>query len=159
MRERLYRLDAVVQPPAPPGAWRLAEPGDGALIDRWSTGFAEDTGVESGESIGRDLASRVGDGRVFLWVDGGEPVSLTATAQPIGGVVRVGPVYTPPDRRGRGFASALVAVVSQHALDAGNDCCTLFTDLDNPTSNRIYQAVGYRPICDVGMHEFTISEP
>jgi predicted GNAT family acetyltransferase len=64
-------------------------------------------------------------------------------------------VYTPPERRGRGYATALVAVVSQRALDAGAAACSLYTDLANPTSNKIYDAVGYRPVRDVTRYRFS----
>jgi predicted GNAT family acetyltransferase len=77
------------------------------------------------------------------------------TTMPAGGVVRIGPVYTPPRYRKRGYAGALVAAASQRALDNGAAACSLYTDLANPTSNKIYQAVGYRPICDVTMYQFT----
>ena len=63
-------------------------------------------------------------------------------------------VYTPPNLRRRGYASACVAALSQHLLDTGWDFCCLFTDLANPTSNAIYQQIGYRPVCDVDMFQF-----
>jgi predicted GNAT family acetyltransferase len=65
--------------------------------------------------------------------------------------VRIGPVYTPPEARNRGYASALVAAISQAQLDAGRRFCFLFTDLANPTANHIYQAIGYEPVRDVDM--------
>ncbi|MEQ7125455.1 GNAT family N-acetyltransferase [Actinopolymorpha sp. B11F2] len=97
---------------------------------------------------------RVGERRAYLWEDGGEPVSYVGATNPAGGIVRVAPVYTPTDRRGRGYASALVAGVSQAALDAGATACSLYTDLANPTSNKIYAAVGYHPVCDVTNYRF-----
>jgi predicted GNAT family acetyltransferase len=69
-------------------------------------------------------------------------------------VVRISTVYTPPALRGRGYASAMVAAASQHALDGGAAACTLNTDLANPTSNKIYQAVGYRPVRDTQIWRF-----
>jgi len=63
-------------------------------------------------------------------------------------------VYTPPEFRGRGYASALVAALSQAMLDAGYHFCTLFTDLANPTSNHIYQAIGYQPVCDTDEYDY-----
>ena len=68
--------------------------------------------------------------------------------------MRVGPVYTPPELRGRGYATTLTAAVSQDQLDQGRRFVTLFTDLANPTSNRIYQAIGYRPVRDVDVVAF-----
>jgi predicted GNAT family acetyltransferase len=63
-------------------------------------------------------------------------------------------VYTPPQHRGRGYASALTAAASQDQLDRGHRYCFLFTDLSNPTSNKIYQSIGYEPVCDVDMYRF-----
>ena len=63
--------------------------------------------------------------------------------------IGVGGVYTPPELRRRGYASSCVAALSQRLLDAGFEYCTLYTDLSNPTSNDIYQQIGYRPVGDV----------
>jgi predicted GNAT family acetyltransferase len=68
--------------------------------------------------------------------------------------VRIGPVYTPPDLRGRGYASALTAELSAELLAGGRDYCFLYTDLANPTSNRIYQAIGYEFVCESAEYAF-----
>jgi predicted GNAT family acetyltransferase len=88
-----------------------------------------------------------------------EPVSFLGVTAPLGGVVRIGPVYTPPEHRARGYASALVAAVSQAALDDGVMICSLYTDLANPTANRIYAAVGYRPVGDFTIYAFAAPQP
>lgn len=150
--ERLHRLDAVTVPPAPPGGWRPAGAGDRDLLVRWSESFDAEVGLVAGGDAGRAMDARLAAGRAFVWEDG-EVVSYVATSG--SGVVRIGPVYTPPERRGRGYASALVAAVSQRALDDGAQLCMLYTDLANPTSNRIYAAVGYRPIGDAVVYRFT----
>ena len=85
-----------------------------------------------------------------LWEDG-EVVSLTGVGSLTPNGVRIGPVYTPPEARNRGYASALVATASQEQLEAGRRFCFLFTDLANPTSNHIYQTIGYEPVRDVDM--------
>ena len=95
----------------------------------------------------------IDEGNVHLWVDAG-PVSLAARGRRLPHGSSVGPVYTPPDKRGRGYASACVAALSQAILDGGADYCTLFTDLANPTSNRIYQRLGYQPLCDFTEYRF-----
>ena len=69
--------------------------------------------------------------------------------------IRIGPVYTPPELRGHGYASNLVAGVTQRQLDAGRDYVFLFTDLANPTSNKIYQDIGYQPVNDIDEWDFT----
>jgi predicted GNAT family acetyltransferase len=69
--------------------------------------------------------------------------------------MRVSWVYTPPEQRGHGYASALVAALTEQLLAAGNRCCFLYTDLANPTSNGIYQRIGYQPVCDAGHYTFS----
>ena len=85
--------------------------------------------------------------RVFFWVDP-RPVAMAAWAGPTPSGVRVNFVYTPPESRGRGYASMLAASLSKHLLDTGRKFCCLFTDLANPTSNSIYQRIGYRLVSD-----------
>ena len=95
-----------------------------------------------------------GRGRtLYLWEDG-EVVSLAGIGSPTPNGLRIGPVYTPPERRRHGYASALVAAMSQAALDAGRRFCFLFTDLANPTSNHVYQSIGYEPVRDVDVWWF-----
>ncbi len=154
MRQRLFRLDAVTMPPAPPGGWRVAGPGERDLLVAWTEVFEVEAGSGATGTAGQSVDMRLAGGRAFVWVDGAA-VSFLGTTAPASGVVRVGPVYTPPDRRRRGYASALVAAVSQHALDAGAALCTLYTDLANPTSNKIYAAVGYRPVSEVTAYSFS----
>jgi predicted GNAT family acetyltransferase len=79
-------------------------------------------------------------------------VSSFGGATPSG--IRIGPVYTPPELRGRGYASALVAELTRRLIAGGRQFCFLFTDLANPTSNSIYQRVGYRPVTDVNLWVF-----
>jgi predicted GNAT family acetyltransferase len=83
-----------------------------------------------------------------VWEVGGIPVSLAGVTRTVAGMVRVGPVYTPPALRRRGYAGAATAAVSQAALDAGARVVVLYTDLANPTSNALYQRLGYHPVED-----------
>jgi uncharacterized protein len=113
--------------------------------------FGEADAVSIVADADRWLARR---GRsLHLWEDG-DVVSLAGTGGRTPNGIRIGPVYTPPDARRRGYASALVAAVSQAELDAGRRFCFLFTDLHNPTSNHIYQAIGYTPVRDVEAYAF-----
>jgi len=146
LQERIFRLDRVIPPRPAPGRCREAEERDRAVLTAWCAAFtAEATpGAPSGdpaEAADRFLR-RVG--RVaYLWEDAGEVVALGGAGGETPRGIRIGPVYTPPDRRGRGYASNLVAEVSQRHLDAGRSFCFLFTNLANPTSNHIYQSIGY----------------
>ncbi|HEV8402488.1 MAG TPA: GNAT family N-acetyltransferase [Candidatus Limnocylindrales bacterium] len=159
--ERIFRLTEV-RPPAPvPGRVRAAEPADRPLVLAWIDAFMrealEPTDPADVAAMTDRWLARRGRG-LHLWEDGAV-VSLAGIGSPTPHGVRVGPVYTPPDRRGRGYASALVAGISQSALDAGRTFCFLFTDLANPTSNHIYETIGYRPVRDVDMWRFERPAP
>ena len=95
-----------------------------------------------------------GDGGFPLWEDGGAVVSASGWGGPTPNGIRIGPVYTPPELRGRGYATALVAELSQTLLDEGRRFCFLFTDLANPTSNAIYERIGYVRVCEAAMISF-----
>lgn len=159
LSERIFRLDRLVPPARPaPGSWRLAEPRDRQLVARWLTAFGEEATPGQptpGEPIA--LADRwiAREYRtLYLWEDGGQVVCMVGAGAETPNGVRVGPVYTPPAQRGRGYATTLTAAVTQDQLDRGRRFVTLFTDLANPTSNRIYQAIGYRPVRDVHVVAF-----
>ena len=157
MEERIFELTEVIPPLPVSGAMRAATTDDRSLLVDWITAFGR-------EALGEGDASRVaasvddwlaGKGRaLWLWDDDG-PTSLTGAGGRTPHGTRIGPVYTPPELRGRGYASALVAAVSQAQLDAGLRFCFLYTDLANRTSNKIYQAIGYRPITDALRIDFT----
>ncbi len=103
-----------------------------------------------------DVRDRIRRGRLWMWVDEGDtPRHLTGANPPAFGVARIGPVFTPKEHRGRGYASAAVAEVSRLLLAEGARV-TLFTDQANPTSNRIYVALGFEPVVD--MVELTIRQ-
>lgn len=148
MRQRIYQLDRVVPVrSSPPGQFVVATPEHLELVADWIHAFGEEAGITEVRS--RSVAeSRIAEKVLFLWYDR-EPVSLAGWSARSPNGVRVGPVYTPPLHRGRGYASALTAAVSQRALDQGMRFCFLYTDLANTTSNSIYQQIGYVPVCDV----------
>jgi predicted GNAT family acetyltransferase len=91
---------------------------------------------------------------VGLWVTEGEVVSMCGYSPPVANSVRIGPVYTPSELRGNGYATALVATQSGHHLAKGRDRCLLYTDLANPTSNAIYKRIGYRQVAESVVHRF-----
>ena len=152
--ERIYRLTQVRPPAQPPGHLRLATVDDGALVTDWYAAFTREALPADAPPLDPTLVDRrIAEGGIYLWDDAG-PVSVTGVGARTPNGVRVGPVYTPPDRRGRGYASACVAAASQAQLDAGRSFVFLFTDLANPTSNRIYRAIGYEPIRDIESWRF-----
>jgi len=91
---------------------------------------------------------------MMIWSHKGNPVSMAGYSGPTTNGIRIGAVYTPPTQRKKGYASACVAGLSQYLLDLGFQFCFLFTDLMNPTSNHIYQQIGYQAVSDVDTFEF-----
>jgi GNAT superfamily N-acetyltransferase len=154
---RLFELGELVPPIGVPGKLRTATLDDFDLAKEWVDRFMHDADLQAGRdpaAHGReqiepdDLRRRIEGATYWFWLDGeGERVHLTGANAPAFGVARIGPVYTPPEHRRRGYAGAAVARVSQIFLDAGARVC-LYTDQANPTSNGIYQAIGYRPVVD-----------
>jgi len=155
--QRAHRAKSVTRPEGVQGRMRDYEDTDRELILGWLDEFvAEALPDGSPESAESALQSRVADpdGGFVIWEDG-EPVSFAGYGSPTPNGIRVGPVYTPPDLRRRGYATALTADLTKRLLEGGRRFCFLFTDLANPTSNNIYYAVGYRPVTDVDMWAFT----
>ena len=154
--ERIFRLTRV-RPPRPVlGRLRTAEPRDRDLLVDWGAAFHREALHDDDVSNMPMIVDRwiAAQGRtMYLWDDAG-PVSMVRVGGPDSNGIRVGPVYTPPELRGRGYASACVAAVSQAQLDTGRSFCFLFTDLANPTSNHIYQEIGYEPVRDVDVYRF-----
>ncbi|WP_327416951.1 GNAT family N-acetyltransferase [Streptomyces sp. NBC_01233] len=145
---RLYRLAGLVAPdPAPAGRARPATGADLPLLLEWTTAFIAEAGVpgKASEAVLRD---RISYGGIRLWEHEDEPVSLAAFSRPIGSAARVAPVYTPPALRGRGYAAGVTHAASAAAYAAGASEVLLFTDLANPTSNGVYQRLGYTPVED-----------
>jgi predicted GNAT family acetyltransferase len=155
--ERAFQLRQVIPPRSAPGDMVRSDPSHLELLADWARAFHEEAMRDAPGQDWLRMAERwiKGIGRTaYLWVDGGRVVSLTG----VGGLtphgIRIGPVYTPPAERGRGYASNLVAQVSQLQLHAGRQFVFLFTDLANPTANKIYQDIGYEPVIDIDEYEF-----
>lgn len=156
LEERVYEATEVVPPRPTEGNVRLYTEDDRALVVRWMDAFYAEAMPGYPEGDGEDFLRRR-EGRVgelLLWEVGGRPVSLAGYASPSPNGMRVGPVYTPPELRGRGYASAVTAAATERVLAGGKRFCFLFTDLANPTSNSIYQQIGYRPVADVTVWRF-----
>lgn len=150
--ERLYPLLDLVPPdPSPPGRTRAATMADIELLRCWFEGFGKDAGLEVFRlpHLGLRIEDLLSYGGLTVWEDdGGRPVSMAGRSRPAAGVVRIGPVYTPPEHRRQGRGSAVTAAVSQAAQNEGAREVVLFTDLANPTSNSIYRRLGYHPLGD-----------
>jgi predicted GNAT family acetyltransferase len=158
--ERAFQLSAVRPITPSPGALVRATAADRDTLVRWSLDFGvEALGEGDLAEAERTVDARLGNDDpqargLYFWVDGA-PVSMAGYSGLTPHGIRVGPVYTPPELRGKGYASALVAQMSQALLDDGRSFCFLFTDLANPTSNHIYEEIGYEPVGDVDVYAFT----
>lgn len=160
MAERIYRLRQVTEVRGVPGSLRPAREGDRELLSAWTVAFNLEAmhAQERGEELEKTARRIVGDylrrGSLYVWEVAGEVVSMAGAAGPTPHGIRIGPVYTLPQRRGQGYAGACVAALSQKLLDEGRTFCFLFADLANPISNKVYQRIGYRPVCDVDEYRF-----
>jgi predicted GNAT family acetyltransferase len=158
MRQGVYALEQVEPLSPAPGSPRVATAEDRELVLRWWLAFGDEVLHEGGP--GRENAAAMVDHRIgaerrgiLLWEDEGEPVSFAGWGGRTPNGIRVGPVYTPRELRGRGYATALTAELSQRLLDGrlfdgGRRFCFLYTDLANPTSNAIYERIGYRRVAE-----------
>ena len=155
---RLHELGELVWPAPVPGGLQAAGEDDVELVMEWFGAFMGDADEQAGRPRGAsahdvpdraEMRRRLRAGGLWFWVNqAGQPVHLTGVSPPSFGVARVGPVYTPPAQRGRGWASNAVAGISRRVQAGGARVC-LFTDQANPTSNKIYTALGYQPVADM----------
>ncbi|TIC87426.1 GNAT family N-acetyltransferase [Nocardioides sp. GY 10113] len=156
---RLFELGALVPPRTVPGRLRAVRPEEDELALAWLRRFFADADEQAGRTPGdghtavesftlADVERKRDDGTLWFWVDDEDrPVHLTGANPPAFGVARVGPVFTPVEERGRGWASAAVAEVSALLRDAGHRVI-LFADQANAVSNGIYLALGYEAVED-----------
>jgi predicted GNAT family acetyltransferase len=152
--EAMHELEVVIPPQHPPAGYlRRADLADLGLITTWFADFTTEAGLGDPGAAVHSARRAIDAARCYVWDDDG-PVMMVGHATRVAGVNRIGPVYTPPEFRRRGYASAAVAALSQYLLDDGARRCMLFTDLANPTSNKIYSAVGYRRFASWEEHVF-----
>ena len=156
---RVFKLVQVVQPDTPPGHFRPARGQEADRLTEWAYAFQAEALGENGPEhrveVRKRMARFIAAEDIYVWeTPRGEIVSCAAASRGTPNGRTVSLVYTPPEQRGRGYASAVVASLSRHLLGSGYAFCTLFTDLANPTSNHIYQAIGYRAVCDFTVYRF-----
>ncbi|HEX6024728.1 MAG TPA: GNAT family N-acetyltransferase [Solirubrobacter sp.] len=146
-RMRLYRLQRLCSPAVPPpGRARPGVPDDIETAVRWLQAFEIEAGTPR-TNVEAAARMAIDDGRLWVWEDpAGAAVSLASRTRTVVGVGRIAPVYTPPDRRRRGYGAAVTAACTHDALARGATDVALFADLANPTANSIYQRIGYVPV-------------
>lgn len=151
-RQRIFELTAIdPDGPGVPGEFRPARPDEADLLTRWTDGFFAAIN-EPGDSRGLVLG-RMSDSSLFVWDHQGA-VSMAAAAGRTRRTVRVAHVYTPPDQRGHGYATACVAALTKRLLSEGAERCCLYSDVTNNASNAVYRRLGYKPVCDVSRYVF-----
>lgn len=156
VRMAMHAATAIEDPPRRvAGRLRLAAADERDRMVRWWRAFYAEAEPLHPDDSEQDVAGRYEDDALYVWEDGGDAVSLISARLTGNGYGWIGPVYTPPERRRCGYAGAGVAAASRRLLEAGASRCMLFTDLDNPTSNKIYHEVGYRRFADWEQHLFT----
>jgi ribosomal protein S18 acetylase RimI-like enzyme len=155
MSQRIHRLDKVNDVPLSPGTFRAATMVDKGLLTEWFEGFRIDIGGEEMNEPEVNFMPALELGWIFLWEDG-RPVSMATKSRPTEKGMNVTGVYTPPELRGRGYATSCVAELSRNILQSGKEFCMLYTDLANPASNSIYKKIGYKEVCDSVHHTFKI---
>jgi GNAT superfamily N-acetyltransferase len=160
LHEGVWELTKVQEVPTPGGAARVATPDDRDLLREWLRAFAEEAlppghpnWDDDHAELDVDLRLAGRGGGYWLW-ENGTPVSISGHREVTSVGSRIGPVYTPPQHRGRGYATRLVAELSAARLAAGDAACFLYTDMANPTSNAIYARVGYVKVCDAAEYAF-----
>jgi len=161
--ERIYRLEKVIPVTGVSGHYHPATMDDLDLLTKWLHDFEIEVdpmvAITPIERYRQGVLSRLeSDPRAsgyWVWENNRQCVSMVGYTGTTPNGIRVGPVYTPPVQRGHGYASALTAAVTQYCLDQGRKFVALYTDLANPTSNKIYQAIGYQPVTDVDEYVFT----
>lgn len=157
MSMRLFRLDTLVIP-AVPGRMRLTTPGDAELLGPWRAAFMEEAmpHLRRDDDHVAEVRGQLERGNAHvLWEVDGTPVAWAGANRPVNDMTRIGPVYTPPEHRNHGYAAAATAAVCTWAKNAGVTEVLLYTDLANPTSNAIYQRIGFVPVLDATELTFT----
>jgi hypothetical protein len=151
-RQRVHELREVKSAVPARGRLRPATPADEELVSAWRYAFDVALFGEADREEARRATQRaIESGNVYLWEDEG-PASVAMKTRPTRDGIGVSFVYTPPELRGRGYATACVGELSRQLLASGWEYCALFADFSNAAANRVYRRIGYQPICDY--HEY-----
>ena len=148
MSQRIYACDQVVVRIYSPGRFRPAIEGEEGLLTHWAADFCREGGIqdEVADTIAR-IPNQIARRSLYVW-ETDQVVSMAAVQRETAHGIAISLVYTPPLLRKQGYATSCVATLTQRMLDTGKKFCCLYTDLTNPTSNAIYQKIGYEPVCD-----------
>ncbi|MEL7038249.1 MAG: GNAT family N-acetyltransferase [Cyanobacteria bacterium J06592_8] len=150
---RIHQLKQVQPILGGKGSLRQTTESDRNLLINWYSQFIQEAAPSEPTNIEKAVNYHLSQNHIYLW-ENIVPVSMAFASEATSNSSRIGPVYTPPEYRNQGYASACVASLSQLLLDRGYSACYLYTNLANSTSNRIYKKIGYEPICDWNLYRF-----
>ena len=163
MEQLIYRLDDLAEITTVEGTLTRADQSSHQLLLAWMRGFSSDIGLQPGDKNGNEIDDRVvgmlAKGSAYLFVCDGRPVSIAIHSRSSRNGASISGVYTPPELRGRGYATACVSLLAKRLLDSGYKFCCLYTDASFPTSNRIYQRIGFRVVETSVVYRFAVSPP
>lgn len=150
MRLRIHEIRriATADLPSPPGAFRRAMPADLDVLAQWTEAFVAEARIPEPVDARRVVGDSIERARLHVWDHDG-PVSMAAWAGRTPSGVRINFVYTPRERRGRGYATACVRALTSQQLDQGSAFCWLYTNLAADASPNIFKRIGYWPVSDV----------
>lgn len=151
----IYKLTKVIKPDMPGGRFRVAEEKDIAVLARWNEEFYSDAIKDARTVIKDDVVELVRKSDAYVWENDNEIVSMAVRRRRTNHGYAIGPVYTPRQYRNRGFATACVGSLCQELLGSGKHFCTLFADVSNPASNRVYQKIGFSPVKELYDYKFS----
>lgn len=156
VRERLYECSDVRNAAQTSGQLREPTHDELPMMVEWAQAMQTECSVPNADpNVQQRIEKSMQSHSLFVWADAGQVVSMAMKTRPIRHTVSISGVYTPPALRRKGYASALVSALTQRLLEAGYRSCNLFADLSNPTSNAMYQRIGYIPVIDYDYHRFT----
>jgi predicted GNAT family acetyltransferase len=148
MSQRIYACERVVVQAYSRGRLIPAIESDEALLVDWAGDFCRDAGIEDEiEYQKARISNEIAKQSLYVW-DNDQVMSMALVQRETARGICISMVYTPPHLRKQGYATSCVAALTQRMLDSGKRFCCLYTDLTNPTSNAIYQRIGYEPVCD-----------
>ena len=154
---RVHQLEAVQPISSAAGELSLAVESDRDLLTDWGQAFEEEALGDNEPKSDHQLwfNRHLENKSLFVWQDkDGEFVSMAAYGGATPNGIRINAVYTPPEYRGRGYATSCVAEISRRLLEK-HKYCFLFTNLTNPVSNHIYHKIGFIPMCNISNYSFT----
>jgi RimJ/RimL family protein N-acetyltransferase len=146
--QRIYALSETPRYPAAPGHARQVGSEDASLFADWMLAFVREAVPHDPIPSRDELETRAAEGRHVFWIVDGAPVSMAGIARRTRNCAVVAPVYTPPEKRARGYAGSATAAVVERAYAEGKSTVCLYADARNASSNRCYTNIGFEPVSE-----------